>query len=409
VKIDDAPGLVIRMHKKGWKCLWRARADIIAKGFKPKSEQVWLGQEPTAAEIAQIQDACRRLQDEMLAFGRGTQFEMDAFDGTLGSLIRCYQTDPQSTYHKLRFHTRVNHNGNYRRIIEAYGHTALKDINGRLLLAWHKEWSEDGKYVSAGHSFIARLRTLCTFGFTMLDDVESERVGNVLGKMRFPNTRPRTVVLTAQHAEAIRAKARDMAYFSIALAQALQFELMLRQKDVIGEYVPISDPGLSDFVSKNKNHGKWLRGLRWSEIDENLILRHETSKKGKTLVVDLKLAPMVMDEIKFIKEYYGEIPTSGPVVIAEGTGEPWHASEFRRQWRRLATFAGVPKGVTNMDSRAGAISEATAAGADLEHVKHAATHSDISMTQRYSRQGEEKIAKVQLARIEERKNKNRTE
>jgi site-specific recombinase XerD len=55
-----------------------------------------------------------------------------------------------------------------------------------------------------------------------------------------------------------------------------------------------------------------------------------------------------------------------------------------------------------MDSRAGAISEATDAGADLEHVRHAATHSDIAMTQRYSRGSEDKIAGVQRLRAEHR-------
>lgn len=55
-----------------------------------------------------------------------------------------------------------------------------------------------------------------------------------------------------------------------------------------------------------------------------------------------------------------------------------------------------------MDSRAGAISEATDAGAELEHVRHAATHSDIAMTQKYSRGSEEKIAEVQRLRVEQR-------
>jgi site-specific recombinase XerD len=55
-----------------------------------------------------------------------------------------------------------------------------------------------------------------------------------------------------------------------------------------------------------------------------------------------------------------------------------------------------------MDSRAGAISEATDAGADLEHVRHAATHSDISMTQRYSRNSVEKVANVQHKRASHR-------
>jgi site-specific recombinase XerD len=58
-----------------------------------------------------------------------------------------------------------------------------------------------------------------------------------------------------------------------------------------------------------------------------------------------------------------------------------------------------------MDSRAGAITEATEAGADLEHIKQAATHSDISMTQRYSRGAEEKTAGVMRQRAEYRANK----
>jgi hypothetical protein len=56
-----------------------------------------------------------------------------------------------------------------------------------------------------------------------------------------------------------------------------------------------------------------------------------------------------------------------------------------------------------MDSRAGAISEATDAGIDIEHVRQAATHGDISMTQRYSRNGAEKTANVLRQRAAYRK------
>ena len=45
------------------------------------------------------------------------------------------------------------------------------------------------------------------------------------------------------------------------------------------------------------------------------------------------------------------------------------------------------------------ISEATDAGASLEHVRHAATHSDISTTQGYSRDGEVKTAEVLKLRV----------
>ena len=41
----------------------------------------------------------------------------------------------------------------------------------------------------------------------------------------------------------------------------------------------------------------------------------------------------------------------------------------------------------------------------MKHVKHAATHSDIAQTQRYSRGASEKIASVQKTRIEFRNRK----
>jgi hypothetical protein len=42
--------------------------------------------------------------------------------------------------------------------------------------------------------------------------------------------------------------------------------------------VPLSEPGISEVIVRGQ---KWLRGIVWQEIDENLILRHVTSKKQK--------------------------------------------------------------------------------------------------------------------------------
>src|SRR6476646_496322 len=98
---------------------------------------------------------------------------------------------------------------------------------------------------------------------------------------------------------------------------------MLRQKDVIGEYVPESEPGLSDIL----HHGcKWMHGIGWKEISPDLILTHRLSKSlrgknavlnpsaGKTEVFDLKNYPMVMEELQYITD------RSGPIVKREETG-----------------------------------------------------------------------------------------
>jgi hypothetical protein len=102
-RITDAPGHIWRKHTRGWECRWQARTDLVERGFTPKSQQLFVGEEPNETEVAFIKDQCRRLQDEMLTFGRGGLPEMNAYEGSLKSLINCYQTDPDSPYRKLRF------------------------------------------------------------------------------------------------------------------------------------------------------------------------------------------------------------------------------------------------------------------------------------------------------------------
>jgi hypothetical protein len=409
-QIKDAPGLVWRPRKDGWVCTWQARTDLIKKGYAPQTARLWAGTEPTEIEASHISVQCRRLQSDMLMFAREEGFVSDKPPLTLGELIVKYQTDPDSTYHKKRFAVRKNHNIMLRRISATHGAELLADIKARLLKSWHKEWSGDGVKVAIAHAFVGHLRTIFGFGFTMLEDKECERLCAVMHLMKFPMPKPRTERLTADQAVALRVAGHKRGWDSIALAQSLQFELMLRQKDVIGEWVPVSEPGISATVGPK---GKWLMGLRWEEIDDNLILKHNTSKRGKDIEVNLRLAPMVLEELSLhirtpiANLTRSSLPASGPVILCEVTGYPWSTMEFRRKWRILATAAGIPKTVRNMDSRAGAISEATDAGADLEHVRHAATHSDIGMTQRYSRGSVDKVAGVSRQRVAHR-NKPKT-
>jgi hypothetical protein len=349
LKFEDAPGVVVRKAGAGqWEARWQCRYDLVAKGFKPKSRRLWVAdREPSDIERAYVSDQANRLQSEMLIWGRGGLPGATAYDGTLRGLIRCYQTDPDSSFHKLRYQIRENYTSVLKRLENQHGDVLIEDIKARGVLAWHKAWSADGAHIPMAKVFVNMLRTVV----------------------------------------------------SVALAQALQFELTLRQKDVIGEWVPVAEPGVSDVTWSGQ---KWLHGLRWSEIDQNMILRHTTSKTGKDLEVNLKHAPMVLEEIQSMLERDGELPTIGPMIMAETTGRPWVTGEFRRRWRTCARAAGVPDAIRNMDTRAGAITEATSSGALLEHVQHAATHSDIGMTQRYSRGATEKISNVMQLRSQSR-------
>lgn len=413
----EAPGLVWRERSKGWAATWQARSDIVKRGYETKTVALWTGAEPDDKDALQIATRCQHLQSEMLMWSRGVErAPLNAFNGSLRSLINAYQTDEDSPYQKNRFHVRQNRDSMLRRINTRHGHEALSDIKARVLLAWHKDWSMGGQRLATGSAFIGQLRALFSFGATLLEDNDCERLCGVMHKMRFPGTKARGVSVSYADAVAIIVKAREhFGWYSLALGQAFQFECTLRQKDCIGELVPLSEPGVSDVIIRGQ---KWLRGIVWQEIDENLILRHITSKKQKMTEVDLKLAPLVLGELQVM---VGEepliqvnpatkkvtvnrhlLPASGPVIRNDVNGLPWTGNEYRRKWRKVARACKIPDNVWNMDSRSGAISEAIQAGAPIEFVRHAATHSDVSQTADYDRGQAEATAKVMKMRMESR-------
>ena len=74
---------------------------------------------------------------------------------------------------------------------------------------------------------------------------------------------------------------------SIALATVLQFELSLRQKDVIGEWepAPLAEGGILHRGTR------WVNGLTWSDIDASNILRKTTTKRGVPVEMTLNFRP----------------------------------------------------------------------------------------------------------------------
>src|SRR5262249_36609093 len=98
--IENAPGLKWRKTKTGWEARWRARADLVRKGYEPANVRLWSGVEMDSFDIAYVQDRCNALQSEMAIWAKGGLPAEEVFDGTVSSLARAYQTDPDSSYHK---------------------------------------------------------------------------------------------------------------------------------------------------------------------------------------------------------------------------------------------------------------------------------------------------------------------
>ncbi|WP_316234947.1 MULTISPECIES: hypothetical protein [unclassified Bradyrhizobium] len=272
---------------------------------------------------------------------------------TINDLIASYKNDADSNFPSLSFATREQYEALLRLVAKDHGEERISDLNARVLKRWHTEWSEGGK-IAVAHSKIGMVRRIMGYGATMLEDADCVRLSLVLNKLKFELPKARTEKMTEEQANAIRAMAHQKERPSIALAQAFQFDLGLRQKDVIGDWVPVADRGESDLIDDNK---KWVRGLRWEDIDDRLILRKQTTFGD--LVFDLHMSPMVMAEFAAqfgLEADFGErnaLPQKGPVILSEFDNLPWSAPEFRRWWRLIADAAGVPPEIRNSDSRKG--------------------------------------------------------
>ena len=145
-----------------------------------------------------------------------------------------------------------------------------------------------------------------------------------------------------------------------------------------------------------------MNGLTWSDLNAEFEVYKETTKTGAIAAHDLKLCPLTMKMIALI-------PADrrvGPIIMDEEASRPYAEHAYTREWRAVADKAGIPKGVFNMDARAGGISEADEAGADLDDIRSAAAHSQVSTTARYVRGTigkSRKVARLRAAHRAERK------
>jgi hypothetical protein len=265
-------------------------------------------------------------------------------DVSVSELLRIYREDKRSTYQTLRFKTRQHYDSMFKRLLEDCGPTNLADLNAIEITRLHEGWAADGK-IAMGHAMIATLRIIVNFGATTLENDECVRLSVILRNMRFASARSRTEHLTREQVLRFIEVAHEMNLDSVALAQAIQFGTPLGQKDVIGEWVPQSEEGDESDITDGDM--KWLRGIRWSEIDKEWVLRHPASRDGETIEVRLAEAPLVM--VEFNRR--GKRRATGAVIVDYETGLPYRAWEFRRLWRMVADAAGIPKGVKNMDTR----------------------------------------------------------
>lgn len=385
----DAPGLIWRAKASGYTPYWRAPKWYVDKNGK------WMGH----TNLSLIEDdpsallaRCVSLQSDANAWKAGVRGYIGEFDFTFGQIINKYLTDKDSTFFSLRHGSRHPYEFYAKKLEYELGELRVDEVTGIDLRKWHDEWSDGGEKLAAAKMMRAVLDAAIAFtimsakpGTPELRAASELRTILKTASRKLPGPKRRESVVTADQVVALRAAAHEDNRRSCALAYALVFETTLRLWDVIGQWVPMESPGISEVVKKKTGSmrypQKWF-GLRWEDINENLVLHYVPSKTsmktGLAVTYPLTMAPMVVEELA-----HWPIETrSGPVIVNEGNGLPYGSNYFGEKWAKDRLKVGLPPNIWARDMRASGVTEGRDASVAIEDVAKVAGHSSTKTTSR---------------------------
>jgi hypothetical protein len=351
--------------------IWRATKAAVKARYPVKSVNL----ASLASDPRLLRERCIKLQREMLEWLSNGERKLISFDGTFLTLLDVYHTDPKSTYFKLKHSSRAPYDVYIRMMRTEIGKCRLDCTDGVEVQDWFDAWKQPDEVggrlqIAKARMAISVLKAALTFG-TMRRLRGCSDFRAVLDAIRFQGLPPRKLVLNADQVTAARKAAHEIQHPRAALAYAIQFEGVVRQWDVKGQWLPMSDRTPSAIHYKGK---KWI-GPTWANVDENLILRWTPTKTETTtapeIVVDLRACPMVMEELEWVPLD----ARKGPLIPDLETGRPYSEDRFNEVWRAVAKAARISSKVWNRDLRKSGSTEARAAGAPIDDLKKLMGHA----------------------------------
>lgn len=390
---ERPPGL--RFDKNG-RPMWRATKAAVKARYPVKVVNL----AELAGDPGRLRSRCERLQQEMMEWLAGRRDPAKAsFDGTFRSLLDIYETHPKSSFQKLKPSSKVPYLSYVEMMRLEIGDCRIDETDGTEVETWFDYWADhsrprgrnakkmighnnppepidDGKrYIAKARAAIAVLKAAVRFGVKLRHPGCAE-FREVLRACQFQPLAPREVYATADQVAAARSAAHAIGHPRIAFCYALQFEGTVRQWDVRGQWLPMSDPRPSAVLGYGE---KWI-GPTWANVDQNLILRWTPTKTEETtgaeVVVDLRACPMVMEELKFIPQD----ERKGPLIVNLKTALPFRDDTFGDIWRAVREKADIPSEIWNRDLRASGSTEARAADAKIDDLRKLMGHSKKSQT-----------------------------
>ncbi len=271
VERAKAPGLKYRRRKMSPEVpYWVADDEARKAGYPVKAVNLSLFTNDTAELVRR----CERLQAEMRLWLTGARSTTPTFDGTFGSLIERYLCDRESSYARLKPSSRHPYDIYASKLKAHIGERRIDHYDGRDVRKWFKVWAggvedlrDPAARIPAARMGLTVLKSAVSFG-VICRLPGCQAFNAILAELEFPTNRRRPYAPKAADIEAARRAAHAAGAPSRALAYALQFETTLRQWDVIGQWVPLSDPTPSAIIAYGE---KWI-GPTWADTVAKVLL-----------------------------------------------------------------------------------------------------------------------------------------
>jgi len=340
------------------------------------------------------------------------------YDGTMKAACLIYQEHPLSAFHHVGDSTRRGYLADIKVIIESVGARLVKNCTVLDAQNWYREWRKGVAYVdeetgeqwtgperiARAHNAIAMVRTVLRF-MAALRHADCKLFAEELAKVQFEREGSREEELTYQQVRDFLRAAAEMAgkrliepdrALNLSIAVAAQFEMMLRQGDIIGKWANrkanAKFPG--GITLLHVGDETWAGFFTWEKVP-GWRWRTRTSKSKYRAAAEFDLS--LYDLLFPLLEQVPIEERAGAIVKGEH-GLPIRYRTFAKAFRKIARYAKIPDKVWNMDARAGGATEAEEALVGIDLIKDGLTHTNTVTTGRYIRRRTKKIAALAEAR-----------
>lgn len=411
----DAPGLKRGRHRLPY---WIAKQVVRdPMGFPDKCIAL-----PADADDEELGKLCREHTAELNKWieqqssGEEPRLTVTRYDGSVKSICRIYQEHPLSRFSKVKFSTRKTYIKDLKLIEETVGRRLIRNVTVLDVQNWYDEWrkpdptiKDGGERIDRAHDGVAMFRTVIYFN-AALRNADCKVLASELERVKFEKGGAREEELTYAQATAFIKKALEIGRKGImpadralhlAIGTAAQFELLLRQKDIIGEWANKGQtrklpPGIPVL---DRGHEAWAGFFTWESVPGwRWRMKTSKSKYRSAAVFDLSTFSLLLPLLEAVP-----LDQREGAIVKGDKGLPVRQAMYARWWRQIARAADIPDQVWNMDARAGGATEADESGAALADIQGALTHDEVKTTIRYIRRGRtKKIANVAEARKQKR-------